>query len=339
MSFVRVCLDPSFFWIAEHEDAPEAVKKYFERVVSMLVLHRTKRLEFFVHEDSAIKLYEQGILPSERHLERFFLHLQDDIELSIRDISKALNELLLNDPSPEDFWADAILSMEEPVEVLTQQIVGSDRRDISENSIMNFGFTWSASKNSDSYYFPRLQGEDCSIKAIIKVELSELDSITIVDGASIGVKFEAFATASSLIKKIDEDKLWCAGANEDALSLAINVMAEKNFGVPLGDLKFSFGERFSATAALCGGIDGGLKAILMNKIMNILCSPDAVEISIFRKTKDANSGPRIRTSDDAIAHRVHLTKSHEAFRLMFWKMENGHIEFANVSPKHEENIL
>ena len=339
MSFVQVCLDPSFFWIAEYEDTPEAAEKYFERVVSMLVLYRERKLKFFMHEDSGLKLYEQGIVPSEKHLENLFRHLRDGLEFSFQDLSKALNEILLDQVSAENFWAEAVLDVGEPIDVLATQIADSDRREISKSSIMHFGFTWAVSGYNYTYYFPRLQEDVSKIRATINVEISAVDSVAISDGASLGVQFDAFSTASSLLRQIDENEVWSSGANEEALTLAINVLAVKEFGVPLGKLKFSFGPNFCATADVCGGIDGNLKSILMNKILHILCAPDTVEISVFRKTKDENSGPRTRASDNAVAHRVHLTKKHEAFRLMYWKDKDGHIEFANVGPKFQEYIL
>lgn len=339
MSVIQVCLDPSFFWIAEHHDTPEAAEKYFERVVSMLVLHREKKLKFFMHEDSALELYQQGIVPSEKYLESRFIHLQEKLGFSLRDISKALNEILVNEATSENYWADAVLDLEEPVDVLSNQIIDSQKRDISASSMIHFAFTWAVSGNVSSYYFPRLQDDVSNTLFIIKVEVSAVDSPIILDGESLGVKVNLFSTATSLFREVDENTVWSAGADENALSLAVSIMAEKQFGIPFGDLRFSFGPEFCATANLCGGIDGGLKSILMNKIINILCAPDSVEISVFRKTKDANSGPRTRSSDNAVAHRVHLTKKHEAFRLMFWKDKDGHIEFANVGTKHEEQIL
>ena len=45
-----------------------------------------------------------------------------------------------------------------------------------------------------------------------------------------------------------------------------------------------------------------------------------------------------RPSDGAIAKRTHLSKSHEALRLMFWETDDG-LEFANVGPKNELEIF
>ena len=38
------------------------------------------------------------------------------------------------------------------------------------------------------------------------------------------------------------------------------------------------------------------------------------------------------------AFRTHINKSNEALRLMFWKLNDGRLEFANVGPKGEEEI-
>jgi hypothetical protein len=46
-----------------------------------------------------------------------------------------------------------------------------------------------------------------------------------------------------------------------------------------------------------------------------------------------------RARDGARAFRTHLTKSHEALRLMVWKCPTGVIELANVGPKHELAII
>jgi hypothetical protein len=42
-----------------------------------------------------------------------------------------------------------------------------------------------------------------------------------------------------------------------------------------------------------------------------------------------------RSGDKAEAFRVHLSKDHEAFRLMYWARPDGSTEFANIGVKQE----
>jgi hypothetical protein len=49
-------------------------------------------------------------------------------------------------------------------------------------------------------------------------------------------------------------------------------------------------------------------------------------------------GGQKRARDGALAFRTHVTKRHEALRLMFWKCSGNVIELANIGPKNELTI-
>lgn len=46
-----------------------------------------------------------------------------------------------------------------------------------------------------------------------------------------------------------------------------------------------------------------------------------------------------RKRDGAIPFRTHITKRHEALRLMFWQATNGVVELANIGGKSEQLIF
>jgi hypothetical protein len=50
-------------------------------------------------------------------------------------------------------------------------------------------------------------------------------------------------------------------------------------------------------------------------------------------TAAGSQSQRVRSSDGAMARRVHVSKGGIAVRLMYWRMPNGTIEFSNVEPK------
>lgn len=59
-----------------------------------------------------------------------------------------------------------------------------------------------------------------------------------------------------------------------------------------------------------------------------------------RLYKLTHTGSRIDVirSDGAVGWRIHVTKHGEGIRLMFWRLTDSSIEFANVGPKSDVNI-
>lgn len=55
----------------------------------------------------------------------------------------------------------------------------------------------------------------------------------------------------------------------------------------------------------------------------------------YNTTANPKSFNESRTSDKAEAFRVHVSKDHEAFRLMYWARPDGSTEFANIGIKQE----
>jgi hypothetical protein len=70
----------------------------------------------------------------------------------------------------------------------------------------------------------------------------------------------------------------------------------------------------------------------------ILDSPN-IESRPLMSSEEANAKQVRRERDGALAFRLHLSKSHEAMRLMYWRLVDGTKELANVGPKAELIIL
>ena len=77
---------------------------------------------------------------------------------------------------------------------------------------------------------------------------------------------------------------------------------------------------------------------LIESLARILLGVPKNPVEAFREDERPTS-PQRRRADGAIARRPHLTKHGAAFRLMFWELADGTIEFANVGPKSELEIF
>lgn len=302
-------------------------------------MDRSNYLKMTLHEDSGTALYEADIVPSERHLKSLFPSGVWDEAITIKDISKNLNELLLKLISEGADAPEALISPCQPISFLVANTVNFNRRRISEESILQYGFHWCFLDEDAQYLYPRSHLKEIQIESEICVETADISNAAIPDGTSFGVRLMAAACDLGLHEKMDEYRIWGTNANQDRLKLAIKVMGQKKFGDSTKDNSFAFGPHFFSSAHQYGGIDGGLKSILMEHITTLVYAPEKAEFSEFRNSHKKSSGVRTRESDKAKAYRMHLTKSHEGFRLMFWRLEDGSIEFANVGPKFEEKII
>jgi len=70
-------------------------------------------------------------------------------------------------------------------------------------------------------------------------------------------------------------------------------------------------------------------------VVHILAYKPKSEINIFTKTAGSAEA---RTDGDFTAYRTHLTSSGRGLRLMFWRDDEGAIEFSNVGNKFELKI-
>jgi hypothetical protein len=96
--------------------------------------------------------------------------------------------------------------------------------------------------------------------------------------------------------------------------------------------RFSIGSEFWHSARINNaGSNGTHAGTVLDTCARLIIGAPKSKISEFR------GSPRAR--DGAIAYRTHITKRHEALRLMFWKTPNDVIELANIGVKAEELIL
>lgn len=75
--------------------------------------------------------------------------------------------------------------------------------------------------------------------------------------------------------------------------------------------------------------------VCIEKIINILTENTNTEAKPFRLNETSTEQ---RRNGEYYAWRTHVTKKHEALRLMFWKDREDHIILANVGNKHELEI-
>lgn len=121
----------------------------------------------------------------------------------------------------------------------------------------------------------------------------------------------------------------------DAIKARIAELQKAGLPANKGVLSFHLGAHFLKSIQQWGFTRSDLAANLIDSCARILLQFPKNEIKEFRQNEAPTAPQRVRQTDSAVACRTHLTKASEGFRLLFWKLPNGEIEFANVGAKKE----
>lgn len=334
---LRLHADPSLVWISDVNDSPETTSENLCRVISWLTLASRNHVQMTVDNSAAIKLYAEELVPCDKHIAEIITKAGYDGVLDSKDLAKLLNQVLIASCHMEDA-IEKIANFTSLELDFPKIIPAANKRALSEDSFLNFCLLWTTSEDDCSYVFPRISQEELVTKNEILVEVFESEKPVIFDESAIGLKVCVYGTGAGLYASLDPNSIWKSALDSVPLEEAIKSIASKEKFDHAALKLFSFGHSFFDTAKKYGGISGPISSVLMNKIYKILTGNETVKISEFRISAKPESPVRIRPTDNAEARRVHLTSGHEGFRLLFWELTDGSLEFANVGPKFEEKI-
>jgi hypothetical protein len=141
------------------------------------------------------------------------------------------------------------------------------------------------------------------------------------------------------------DELWPIAENEAEISVAISLKARairRESGCPNPKAnceKFAIGRSFWVTMHECQSTPSqryGL-ATFESLARLVAKSPTELPKKLF-KLSDTGRRIDVIRNDRASGWRLHVTKSGEGIRLMFWRLIDESIEFANVGPKNYVDI-
>lgn len=155
-------------------------------------------------------------------------------------------------------------------------------------------------------------------------------------------------TVDDIGNNLGAKALWDVSKNSEQLHFAlmveaVNLLRIKGLPDHPDDIrKFSIGSDFfqSASRYDATGLSGTNCDLLREACARIVINDPKYEVSELKRRNNVGKlVPIARRGDGATAHRTHLQKSHAALRLMFWRLKDGSIEFANIGPKSELEIL
>ncbi|HYC04478.1 MAG TPA: hypothetical protein VED40_14385 [Azospirillaceae bacterium] len=154
-----------------------------------------------------------------------------------------------------------------------------------------------------------------------------------------------FRSIDGLLRSTSPSDIWNVANAQAEVAEAIKLLA---FQILLGanpkacieDVpEFSIGDDFFGSLVTWGcGPSGKFSNCTLEVCARVLIGLPKYEVKKFLARVSAKGQGLVhkkRTKDGALAFRTHVSKDHEALRLMFWRNKDNHIEFANVGSKKE----
>nr|WP_290221379.1 hypothetical protein [Trichocoleus desertorum] len=141
-----------------------------------------------------------------------------------------------------------------------------------------------------------------------------------------------------VLQQVGCSSLWGNANSEQSAMDAIQLRVEELIQEGTTDARavrtFRLGSKFLESARHWGFTSSGSAMILIDSCARIVIGMPKKNLKPFRISKNSTE-QRVRSSDQALAWRNHLTKGGPGFRLMYWETSGGEIEFANVGDKDE----
>jgi hypothetical protein len=327
---------------------PEETAADFENRISVLLFWSALVRQFrpsaiLLPRSAVLRLAEANCFPAFNSIQESLSRTELGHKYSANDISVQVNTVLgcgaLEDfIRPDDVsWADWSLegmdktsNENEHVQREVQRILTSlaVNANCEEPPFVNFG-SWQQSKSLkitstiDMVVPDHLHGfRPIDLPRNIEASISHISN------------FEEFCDAH------EPELLWRRADSAELLKFAIQldcrlklktVDGYKGFeSIP----KFRIGSGFFSSLRSNQSLDGKFASATLDRCSRVILGLES-RLKKFTVSSDADSAQRVRQTDGALAFRVHISKEHEAMRLLVWKKNTGDYEFANVGPKNE----
>lgn len=320
--------------------APSKIEAFVESLLQIKLDLEFSALPPKVEDDIESRLIESGDYPCDKLFNSNISSL-DDCIYSGRDVARLVGNIIsmassVNDLLPEHVCEWSSLNIDQVIGFSPERgrqfndllsLIAISKACTNKRTAVihpNDEFSsWSAriSGTVDSMYpelldgLPRVIVEDISVYPVYSDYMSSLNPDEIFESArnDYGVKLAIYVGAMQLLERSGRSR---ADIQWGSFSLGAQ------FVQSLIDHQCYFGQRFHSVCFEC--------------ICHVVSLIEKNEVNPFY-TSDKSDVQR--SKGGLLAWRTHITKRHEALRLMFWKGQDGHIELANVGNKYELEIF
>jgi hypothetical protein len=308
--------------------------------------------EFFLLQDVSTYLAAAGLYPSTMSISKLLTDMRLTQVYTTEDIRRSVNDILsrilpLEELSGVKFLIPSSFTS-------SPDIRGERTGDMLEALELTVTHVALAAQSRHQNVVQILIANSLINRTVrISADIDDIDPPLPRTGGSSLSKISNFtaslctaASVDDFISQLEPEILWSFAENEAEIYFAIECLAyrlrqESGCHSPRDNCaRFKLGSEFLTSLHSWQAISDGRYArpTLETCARLVAQFPKNKSERFFRMTSSGKNAEVVRETDKAAAWRTHISKEHEAMRLMYWQNAEGLIEFANIGPKSELKI-
>lgn len=338
----EVAVDPSVIWIVDSTDTVEEARNAIATALKWMKPNAAGPLGLFLSRRSVEALASLNAFPAEARLAAVLRTLDLDGVVSSKSLAASVGRFLSS-----NMWIEESVGLQD---VLyhgttvtpdpTLAIVDCNLRDVSIDAMGLAALCTQAGGRHTICGFPRQEEAHHRVQVSTNIDIIEVEGRDQQDGIAVDIILDVLKFPHEWARGLSSETVWrdadCATDLELAIWLGA-VTSSQQSGCGLKN--FRVGTEFLDSLRASGAAgDGAFAEATLAKCVQSVLLKSSLKPKPFRTSTAANASVRKRNRDNAKAWRQHVTKSHQALRLMYWELPCGQIEFATVEMKAEESI-
>jgi hypothetical protein len=337
-----IMVDPSTIWLIDSNDTPENAETAISSAMEWMKPNVSGPLQLYLSRRGVEALAEANAFPAEPRLSDALKAVGLDGVLSAKTLAASVSRFLSSNSWIEEKVgiSDVLLQATKISPDPTFAIANPQLRILSVEA---FGLAALCANENDShllYAFPRQSGSHRDVRVEAGFDIIDLGENNIRTEETVDRQIMVLRDPSAWRAALSPEDIWRGADGPEELEVAISLAATA-LGVmtKCGLKEFRVGTSFLECLRSNGAAGSGAYALsVLQKCAQTVLIQSSLQPKPFYTSSDANATVRERKRDKAKAWRLHVTKSHQALRLMYWALPCGQIEFATLEEKSEESI-
>ncbi|MHC4047499.1 hypothetical protein [Bradyrhizobium sp. 23AC] len=339
-------LEPAVLAMPALSNDEQSITRSIERLVEISTFIRNSEFQACLISEAELYLAEANLYPVSDSISTTLMNAGLEHVYSTEDIRRSVQNILQQSqrlenisgvefliPSSTTTTPDITSSRERPPIKEALEVTLAHLCLLTEVSSRSVARMISADRNADEEIEVSVDATDITPPWRGKTERS----VSCLVGLSSSVR--------SFVTQLDGDALWQISQNEQELAAAIAIKARSLRRLSGCEAPDANCEAFTIGASLLRMMavsqctpDGRYGHATFDCCARLVAKTPLEAPSKLYKLSDSGRRTDVVRGDGAIGWRVHVTKSGEAIRLMFWRKEDSSIEFSTVGPKADVQI-
>lgn len=340
--FPTITIDPSALWLIDHSDTLEGAENALVRALEWMKPNSAGPLSVYLSSRSVEAMANANVFPAEPRLTAVLQSVGLEGVVSAKTLAMNLGRFLANSN-----WIENEIGLKDvifnSIQISPDPTGSIVRPDLKAMSAQSFGLAALCSKENarhSLYGFPRQMDSHQETLLNISTDISDFGEEQLRNSETISRNIKVLGLPCDWPSILSGHEIWQRADGPEELELAIWLHAselEKKIGCGLKP--FRVGTQFFECLAKNGAAgEGPFSFLVLQKCSQTVLNHSSLEPKPFYTSTAENASVRQRKRDLARAWRLHVTKSHQALRLMYWEQPSGQIEFATLEEKVSERI-